>query len=123
MIKAVIVDDSPEARASLSADLKRWCSDVELIGQAGGMKEGIKVLKELKPDVVFLDIDLGDGDGFGLLEQLGETNTKVIFTTGMDNFGIRAIKFSALDYLLKPVDPDELVAAVEKFSQEQKKQS
>ena len=123
MIKAVIVDDSPEARASLSADLKKWCTAVELIGQAGSMAEGLKMLRELKPDVVFLDIELGDGNGFGLLEQLGETNTKVIFTTGMDNFGIRAIKFSALDYLLKPVDPDELVAAVEKLAQEHKKQS
>jgi two-component system LytT family response regulator len=123
MIKAVIVDDSPEARESLSADLKRWCTNVQLIGQAGSMTEGLKMLRELQPDVVFLDIELGDGDGFGLLEQLGETSTKVIFTTGMDNFGIRAIKFSALDYLLKPVDPDELVSAVEKLSQEQKKQS
>jgi len=123
MIKAVIVDDSPEARESLSADLKRWCTDVQLIGQAGSMAEGLKMLRELQPDVVFLDIDLGDGTGFGLLEQLGETETKVIFTTGMDNFGIRAIKFSALDYLLKPVDPDELVSAVEKLSQEKRKQS
>lgn len=123
MIKAVIVDDSSEARESLSADLKRYCTEVQLIGQAGSLVDGLKMLKELQPDVVFLDIDLGDGTGFGLLEQLGETETKVIFTTGMDNFGIRAIKFSALDYLLKPVDPDELVVAVEKLSQEQKKQS
>ncbi|MDQ3111448.1 MAG: LytTR family DNA-binding domain-containing protein [Bacteroidota bacterium] len=123
MIKAVIVDDSPEARESMSADLKRWCPDVHLLAQAGSMAEGLKVLRELKPDVVFLDIQLGDGDGFGLLEQLGETETKVIFTTGNDNYGIRAIKFSALDYLLKPVDPDELIAAVEKLTQEKKKQS
>lgn len=124
MIKAVIVDDSPEARESLSADLKRWCAaTVTIAGEAGSMNEGLKVLRELKPDVVFLDIQLGDGDGFSLLEQLGETSTKVIFTTGMDNYGIRAIKFSALDYLLKPVDPDELVAAVEKLEGEHKKQS
>lgn len=123
MIKAVIVDDSPEARASLSADLERYCTGVQLIGQAGSMAEGLKTLRELKPDVVFLDIDLGDGDGFGLLEQLGETQTKVIFTTGMDSHGIRAIKFSALDYLLKPVDPDELAGAVEKLAQEKQKLS
>jgi two-component system, LytTR family, response regulator len=123
MINAVIVDDSPEARESLSADLARWCPNVRLAGQAGSMNEGLKVLRELKPDVVFLDIQLGDGDGFKLLEDLGETSTHVIFTTGMDNYGIRAIKFSALDYLLKPVDPDELVAAVEKLSQAQQKQS
>jgi two-component system LytT family response regulator len=96
---------------------------VKLLGQAGSMAEGLKVLRELRPDVVFLDIQLGDGDGFSLLEQLGETSSRVIFTTGLDNFGIRAIKFSALDYLLKPVDPDELVTAVAKLSQEQQKQS
>jgi two-component system, LytTR family, response regulator len=123
MIKAVIVDDSPEARESLAADLQRWCTQVELIGQAGNMKEGLAVLRSLQPDLVFLDIDLGDGDGFSLLEKLGETDTRVIFTTGMDNHGIRAIKFSALDYLLKPVDPDELVEAVSRMASEQKKNS
>lgn len=120
MITAVIVDDSHEARESLSADLKRWCPNVQLIGEAASMADGLKTLRELKPNVVFLDIQLGDGDGFSLLEQLGDTETHVIFTTGMDNYGIRAIKFSALDYLLKPVDPDELVAAVEKLAQAQK---
>src|ERR1044072_2832379 len=123
MIKAVIVDDSPEARESLTADITRWCPDVTITSTAGSMKEGLAKLKDLKPDVVFLDIQLGDGDGFSLLEQLGATETHVIFTTGLDSEGIRAIKFSALDYLLKPVDPDELVAAVEKLKEAQKKQS
>jgi two-component system, LytTR family, response regulator len=124
MITAVIVDDSHEARESLTADLKRFCADtVKIVGEADSMREGLKVLRELTPDVVFLDIDLGDGDGFSLLEKLGETTTKVIFTTGMDNHGIRAIKFSALDYLLKPVDADDLVVAVEKLSKEKKSQS
>ncbi|HTL80724.1 MAG TPA: LytTR family DNA-binding domain-containing protein [Bacteroidia bacterium] len=123
MINAVIVDDSPEARTSLKEDLKRWCPDVHLVGEADSMKSGLSLLKEKNPDVVFLDIELGDGNGFSLLEQLGETTTRVIFTTGMDNFGIRAIKFSALDYLLKPVDPDELVKAVEKVKEDQRRQN
>lgn len=123
MIKAVIVDDSPEARESLQADITRWVPDVHIISTAGSMKEGLAKLKELQPDVVFLDIQLGDGDGFSLLEQLGTTETHVIFTTGLDSEGIRAIKFSALDYLLKPVDPDELVAAIEKLKEAQKKHS
>ncbi|HLG02668.1 MAG TPA: LytTR family DNA-binding domain-containing protein [Bacteroidia bacterium] len=123
MINAVIIDDSPEARESLAADLQRYCTDVTLAGEAGSMAEGLKILREIQPDVVFLDIQLGDGDGFSLLEKLGETRTHIIFTTGLDNYGIRAIKFSALDYLLKPVDPDELIIAVEKATAEQKKQS
>lgn len=123
MIRAVIVDDSLEAQESLKADITRWCPDVTIMDTAGSMKEGLSKLKELKPDVVFLDIQLGDGDGFSLLEQLGETETHVIFTTGLDSQGIRAIKFSALDYLLKPVDPDELVSAIEKLKAQKKKQS
>lgn len=115
MIKAVIVDDSGEARESLISDLKHWCPDVVISGVASGMQEGLQVVQKINPDVIFLDIELGDGDGFELLEKLGKTNAQVIFTTGMDNHGIRAIKFSALDYLLKPVDPDELIAAVEKL--------
>jgi two-component system LytT family response regulator len=123
MIKAVIVDDAPEARQSLSADIQRWCPEVEILDMAGSMKEGLTKLRQLSPDVVFLDIQLGDGDGFTLLEQLGDTDTQVIFTTGLDSEGIRAIKFSALDYLLKPVDPDELTAAVAKVKEFRKKQS
>jgi len=123
MIKAVIVDDAPEARQSLFADIQRWCPEVEIVTMAGSMKEGLAMLRQHQPDVVFLDIQLGDGDGFTLLEQLGETETQVIFTTGLDSEGIRAIKFSALDYLLKPVDPDELTNAVAKLKEARKNQS
>jgi two-component system, LytTR family, response regulator len=115
MIKAILVDDSADARQALRADLNRWCPQVQIAGEAGSMNEGLQLLRSTTCDVVFLDIQLGDGDGFQLLEQLGTTSAQIIFTTGLDNFGIRAIKFSALDYLLKPVDPDELVAAVQKL--------
>lgn len=119
MIKAILVDDSSDARTALLADLQRWCPQVHVIAQAGSMQEGLQVLRQLPCDVVFLDIQLGDGDGFQLLEQLGQLNAQVIFTTGLDNHGIRAVKFSALDYLLKPVDPDELVIAVQKLEARQ----
>lgn len=115
MIKAILVDDSADARQALRADLNRWCPQVKIAGEAGSMNEGLLLLRSTTCDVVFLDIQLGDGDGFQLLEQLGTTSAQIIFTTGLDNFGIRAIKFSALDYLLKPVDPDELVAAIQKL--------
>lgn len=118
MIRAVIIDDSHEARQTLAADLAECCPQVQLVAQAGSMREGLDVIRAQQPELVFLDIELGDGDGFQLLEQLGQTKSKVIFTTGMDTYGIRAVKFSALDYLLKPVDPDELAAAVRKFEEQ-----
>ncbi|MCA6365376.1 MAG: response regulator transcription factor [Bacteroidetes bacterium] len=115
MMKAILIDDSADAREGLKADITRWCPQLKIVGEASGMAEGLQLLRSTACDVVFLDIQLGDGDGFQLLEQLGTTHARIIFTTGLDNFGIRAIKFSALDYLLKPVDPDELIAAVNKL--------
>ena len=114
MIRAVIIDDIPEAITVLTADLGTYCKNIEVIGSAHGVVSGVKVIKELKPDLVFLDIQMPDGTGFDLLEIIGEADFKLIFTTASDEFAIKAFKFSAIDYLLKPIDPDDLIAAVEK---------
>jgi len=123
MIRSVIVDDSVEAVNSLKADLTQWCPDVSLIGAANSVKEGIQLIQQTKPQLVFLDIQLGDGEGFDILNELQDPDIQVIFTTGLDNQGIRAIKYSALDYLLKPVDPDELIEAVKKARGKELQQS
>ncbi|MEM6965360.1 MAG: LytTR family transcriptional regulator DNA-binding domain-containing protein [Bacteroidota bacterium] len=116
-LTAVIVDDVAQARATLKEDLAEYCPDVEIIGEAVGVVTGTKLLKKIQPDVVFLDIQLKDGSGFDILEILGEAlAAQVIFTTASDAFAIKAFKFSAVDYLLKPIDPDELMAAVEKVA-------
>jgi two-component system, LytTR family, response regulator len=115
MIKAVIIDDIDRSRTSLADDLKRYCPDITIVGEADSVKTGVEAIKKHKPDVVFLDIQLEDGNGFNILEQVGRTDFKVIFTTGSDEYGIKAVKFSALDYLLKPIDPDELISAVSKL--------
>lgn len=115
MIRAVLIDDAPDARQSLADDISKYCPQVNLIAEGDSVATGLEIIRKYNPDLVFLDIQLGDGTGFDILEQIGKTNARVIFTTGLDNQGIRAIKFSALDYLLKPVDPDELVAAVNKM--------
>lgn len=117
MIRAIIVDDIQRSRASLADDLKRYCPEVEVIAEAASVKTGVDAIKKHKPDVVFLDIQLEDGNGFNILEQVGKADFKVIFTTGSDEYGIKAVKFSALDYLLKPIDPEELVAAVGKLKE------
>ena len=114
MIKTIIIDDEVKARETIANMLQTYCSDIEVIGMAGSVKEGVKVLAKKKPDLVFLDIKMGDGTGFDLLRKLKEVNFMLIFITAFEEFAIRAIKFSALDYILKPLDPDELVNAVEK---------
>ncbi|MFK8007934.1 MAG: LytR/AlgR family response regulator transcription factor [Saprospiraceae bacterium] len=115
-LTAAIVDDVAQARATLKEDLANYCPDIEIIGEADGVITGSKLLNKIKPDVVFLDIQLQDGTGFDILEILGNISFQVIFTTASDEFAIKAFKFSAVDYLLKPVDPDELIVAVQKIS-------
>lgn len=115
MYKAVLIDDIENSRITLADDLKRYCPQIKIIGEADNVESGINIINLKKPDVVFLDIQLGDGTGFDILESLGKFEFQVIFTTALDTYGIKAIKFSALDYLLKPIDPDELVEAVSKI--------
>lgn len=114
MPTAIIIDDIPEAIDNLKLDLKTYCPDIQVIGTANGVVTGAKLLRKTTPDLLFLDIQMQDGSGFDLLEILPTINFKLIFTTASDAFAIRAFKFSAIDYLLKPIDPDELVSAVEK---------
>ncbi len=121
MFKAIIVDDIDNSRVTLAHDLKQYCPKIEIIGEADSVKTGVKIISEKNPDVIFLDIQLGDGTGFDILEALGNFDFQVIFTTALDAYGIKAIKFSALDYLLKPIDPDELIKAVKKLEKNVKK--
>jgi two-component system, LytTR family, response regulator len=120
IFRALIVDDIENSRITLAHDLKEYCPQIQIIGEAESVKSALETIPKLKPDVVFLDIQMGDGTGFDVLTQLKEINFQIIFTTALDSFAIKAIKFSALDYLLKPVDPDELVSAVSKLNQNEK---
>lgn len=120
MFRALLIDDIENSRITLRHDLEQYCPQIQVVGEADGVKTALEKIHTLKPDVVFLDIQMGDGTGFDLLTQLKEIHFQIIFTTALDSYGIMAIKFSALDYLLKPVDPDELVKAVEKLEQNKK---
>ena len=115
MFTAIIIDDVDNSRLTLAHDLKQYCPQIKIVGEANSVKTAIDEISEKKPDVVFLDIQLGDGLGFEILETINDFDFQVIFTTALDTYGIKAIKFSALDYLLKPIDPDELVEAVNKL--------
>lgn len=117
MFTALIIDDIDKARVTLAHDLETYCPEIKVLGEANGVQSGIQAVAAKKPDVVFLDIEMEDGTGFDMLEQIGQIDFQVIFTTALDSYGIKAIKFSALDYLLKPIDPDELMKAVAKLKQ------
>ncbi len=120
MIRAIIIDDIPEARTVLKSDLENYCPSIEVVGEAEGVVTGAKCINELKPDLVFLDIQMKDGSGFDLLEILPIKNFKLIFTTASDEYALKAFKFSAVDYLLKPIDPDELMEAVNRVEHQEK---
>lgn len=119
MIQAVLIDDIEQARITFKKDLDVYAPDVEIIGEAAGVVEGAKLLKQVQPDILFLDIQMQDGSGFDLLDILPEINFKIIFITASDAHAIKAFRYAAIDYLLKPVDPDELKESLDKFRKHQ----
>ncbi|MFT6283105.1 MAG: two-component system LytT family response regulator, partial [Salibacteraceae bacterium] len=112
---AIIIDDIEQARTTIKQDLATYAKDFEVIGEASGVVEGAKLLKNLTPDILFLDIQMQDGSGFDLLDLLSDISFKIIFITASDAHGIKAFRYAAIDYLLKPIDPDELTEALKKF--------
>jgi len=116
-LTAIIIDDMELARVSLRADLKDHCPEVEIIGEAEGVLSGAKLLKQHTPDILFLDIEMEDGNGFDLLDIASTNLESVIFVTARQDYALRAFQYSALDYLLKPVNPELLIKAVEKMKQ------
>jgi len=116
MIKAIIVDDEPYCCESLATLLERYCPEVKVADICYNGVSALKAIKEDTPQLVFLDIEMPKMNGFELLEKIGEINFQLIFTTSYDQYAIKAIRHSALDYLLKPVDRDELQKAVERVT-------
>lgn len=114
MLSAVIVEDELHSREALKNLVEEYCPDVAVRAVAASVEEGVSLVKRLKPDLLFLDIALQVGTGFDLLEQVSERTFDVIFTTAYEHYALRAIKFSAIDYLLKPIDLEELQTAVKK---------
>src|SRR5215813_1321716 len=119
MIKSILVDDEVHCLDTLNILLKEYCPEVEILQRCSSGKAALDAIEKLKPALVFLDIEMPIMNGFELLEQFTDIPFSVIFTTSYDQYAIKAIRFSALDYLLKPIDPKELINAVQKV-QEQK---
>lgn len=115
MIRALVIEDEPKSLAMLTGLLESLKDvGIEVVGTAKSVTEAISVVTSTNPDILFLDIELSGQTGFDLLQALPEPRPQVIFTTAYDQYALKAIKYSALDYLLKPIDPEELKAAVEK---------
>src|SRR6185436_7315632 len=114
MIKTIIIDDEPDCCESLSILLKRNSPEVNIAATCYSAEKALSVIKEIKPQLVFLDIEMPNMNGFEMLEKLPEIDFELIFTTSYDQYAIKAIRFSALDYLLKPIDWEELKKAVQK---------
>jgi two-component system LytT family response regulator len=121
MTTAILIDDDANLRAGMRQMLFRYAPDISIIGEADSVLSGVEAVHRLKPNVLFLDIQLTDGTGFDVLEKLAEINGKitsqVVFITAHEQYAIKAFRFSALDFLLKPVDPDELQKVIQKIKE------
>lgn len=121
IINSIIVEDEKNNRENLQNILKEYCPSVNVLAVCASALEGRKKIIELQPDLVFLDIEMPGGDGFSMLESLSELNFEVIFVTAFSSYAVKAIKFSALDYIVKPIDIMELLKAIDKASKKKEK--
>ena len=119
-MNVVIIDDESSGRKAVRNCIIKYAPDLTILDEAEDVKTGIFSILTHQPDIVFLDIDMPDGTGFDLLEKLPKINFKVVFITAHEQYAIKAFKYSAIDYLLKPIDPDEFVFAISKLKTENK---
>jgi len=118
MTRALLIDDEMHCLKTLDILLREYCPGVQVMDKCNDAATGLKAIEKWKPDLVFLDIEMPHMNGFEMLEKLSQINFAVIFTTGYDQYAIKAIHYSALDYLLKPVEPKELINAVKKVEEQ-----
>lgn len=119
-MKAIIIDDEKRARLSLNLLLQEYCPEVEVVAECENLPEGVKAIRKLKPDLVLLDIEMPGHSGLELLDFFDEkeVNFSIIFTTAYSEYAIQAFKFSAIDYLLKPINPEQLVEAITRLQKQ-----
>ena len=119
MITTILIDDDQNLRNGMKMLLERYAPELSIIGEADSVESGVDAMRSLQPQVVFLDIQLGDGTGFDILESIanqnGKSSSHIVFITAHEQYAIKAFRFSALDFLLKPVDPEELKKVIEKI--------
>jgi len=116
----VVIDDEPDAVNFITTIVKEYCPGLEVAGKANNVKEGVRLINDIKPDLVFLDVEMPNGTGFDLLTNFPEKNFDVVFITAFNHYAIRAIKFSAVDYILKPINIGEFIESVNKIIHKRK---
>ena len=118
-IRAMIIDDELDCVGVIQKLLAAYCPEVELVGYTSDSIEAVNLILKQRPDLLFLDIEMPVMNGFQILEEVGSMGFHIVFTTAYDRYAVKAFKYSALDYLLKPIDPKDLVTAVKKAAQRQ----
>ena len=113
--RTIIIDDEKYARENLIHELEKYNDIIEIIGEANNVESAIEIIDNLKPNLIFLDINLGDGTGFNVLENVMFNDFKTVFVTAYDQYAIKALKINAIDYLLKPLNKTELKEVVDKI--------
>jgi len=116
MVQTVIIDDEPDCIVFLAQILKNYCPNISISGTATSVQEGVNEILRSNPDLVLMDVELSPGTGFDILNKIPERNFKVIFITAHNDYAIQAFRYSAVDYILKPVDITDLVAAINKVN-------
>lgn len=119
-LKTVIVDDEPDAVGFINSIIGEYCPELEVVGKAGNVVDGVSEINLKKPDLVFLDVEMPNGTGFDLLAQFPEKVFEVVFITAFNHYAIKAIKFSAVDYILKPININEFIEAVKRVINKRK---
>ena len=114
MLRAIIVDDEPKSRRALQRIIKEFCPQLEVLDSAEDVLSGVKLIQKVKPDIVFLDIEMPNYSGFKLIEYFDQINFQIIFTTAYEHYAIQAFHASATGYLLKPIEINELINVVKK---------
>jgi two-component system LytT family response regulator len=122
-LKTVIVDDEQDAVDFINSIISEYCTSLEVIGKANNVIQGVEVINDKKPDLVFLDVEMPNGTGFDLLAQFPEKDFDVVFITAFNHYAIKAIKFSAVDYILKPININEFIEAVNRVIKKRSERS
>lgn len=122
IINAIIIDDEYNVREALRKIILKYCKNINILGMASSAEEAVYLINKTNPDLVFLDVQINEQTGFEILKEIPLIDFDIIFVTSYDKYAIKAIKYCALDYILKPVDVDELKSAIVKFDKKRKEQ-